>query len=220
MKELTKYSRVAAYLEKLYDKINADIFGGTLTRPVITIQSSTKAWGHLTVHDAWSIKGEGYKELNISTASLMRPIEATIATLIHEMCHQYDLVVLGIMDCSNKGLYHNRTFKQTAEAHGLICTCEAKHRGWGHTEPSDALIEWIIENDIREIPMARYDFLTAYVPGGSRTANGGEVPTATPTKSNSRRWVCPCCGTIVRSTKTVRIICADCMELMEERTAG
>ena len=123
MKELTKLSRVQAYIEKLYDKINADIFAGSLTRPVITIQSSTKAWGHLTVHDAWSIKGEGYRELNISTASLMRPIEATIGTLVHEMCHQYDLEVLGILDCSNKGLYHNRTFKQTAEAHGLILAC-------------------------------------------------------------------------------------------------
>ena len=32
-------------------------------------------------------------------------------------------------------------------------------------------------------------------------------------KSSTRRWVCPKCGTIIRSTKDVRVICADCMEL-------
>ena len=32
-------------------------------------------------------------------------------------------------------------------------------------------------------------------------------------KSSTRRWVCPKCGTIIRSTKEVRVICADCMEL-------
>ena len=39
MKELTKYSRLAGYLEKLYDKLNSDFFNGDFDRPVITIQS-------------------------------------------------------------------------------------------------------------------------------------------------------------------------------------
>ena len=47
MKELTKYSRLAGYLEKLYDKLNADFFDGELDRPVITIQSTPRAYGCL-----------------------------------------------------------------------------------------------------------------------------------------------------------------------------
>ncbi|MCC8077095.1 MAG: hypothetical protein LIO60_01875 [Oscillospiraceae bacterium] len=58
MKELTKYSRLAGYLEKLYDKLNTSFFGGQLTRPVITIQSTSRAYGHYTLYDAWSVKGE------------------------------------------------------------------------------------------------------------------------------------------------------------------
>lgn len=81
MKELTKYSRLAGYLEKLYDKLNADFFDGVLDRPVITIQSSSRSYGHYTLYDAWSVKGEGHKEINIAAGTLNRPIEYTVCTL-------------------------------------------------------------------------------------------------------------------------------------------
>lgn len=46
-------------------------------------------------------------------------------------------------------------------------------------------------------------------PGSSQTS----APKPSKSKSSTRRWVCPKCGAIIRSTKEVRIICADCMEL-------
>ena len=46
-------------------------------------------------------------------------------------------------------------------------------------------------------------------PGSSQTG----APKPPKAKSSTRRWVCPKCGTIIRSTKEVRVICADCMEL-------
>ena len=71
------------YLEKLYDKLNHDFFDYTLERPVITVQSTARAYGHYTLYDAWSIKGEGYRELNIGAGTLDRPIENVLATLLH-----------------------------------------------------------------------------------------------------------------------------------------
>lgn len=117
MKELTKYSRLAGFLEKLYDKLNTDFFDGVLERPVITIQSSSRSYGHYTLYDAWSVKGEGYKEINIAAGTLNRPIEYTVCTLLHEMCHQYNNEIINIQDCSRGGTYHNKHFKQAAEAH-------------------------------------------------------------------------------------------------------
>lgn len=46
-------------------------------------------------------------------------------------------------------------------------------------------------------------------PGSSQTG----TPKPPKAKSSTRRWVCPKCETIIRSTKEVRVICADCMEL-------
>ena len=48
MKEITKTSRLAGQLEKLYNLLNADFFGGVLEPPVITIQSTPRAYGHFT----------------------------------------------------------------------------------------------------------------------------------------------------------------------------
>ena len=79
MKEMTKYSRVAGYLEKLFDMLNADLFDGELERPIITLIPSSRSYGHYVPTPIWSIKDNCKHELNIATATLNRPIEYTIA---------------------------------------------------------------------------------------------------------------------------------------------
>lgn len=37
----------------------------------------------------------------------------------------------------------------------------------------------------------------------------------TPKRSSTRKYKCPCCGNSVRATKTVNVICGDCMKQME-----
>lgn len=216
MKELTKYSRLAMYLEKLFDRLNEDFFDGVLERPVITIQSTPRAYGHYTLYDAWSVKGEGHREINIGAGTLDRPIEAVCCTLIHEMCHQYNDTVLNVQDCSRGGMYHNKYFKQAAEQRGLTVLKTEKY-GFSRTEPGDVLLEWILNNNIQEIKITRHDVGEICIPGGEHTTSGGVKPTLpTAGKSNSRRYLCPCCHTIIRATRTVNVMCADCMELMVE----
>lgn len=43
-------------------------------------------------------------------------------------------------------------------------------------------------------------------------ANGTPVKPTAPKKGNSIKWICPCCGAIVRSTKILNIVCGDCNE--------
>ena len=214
MKEMTKYSRLAGYLEKLYDKLNVDFFNGELERPVITIQSSSRSYGHYTLYDAWSVKGEGHKEINIAAGTLNRPIEYTVSTLLHEMCHQYNNEIAKVQDCSRGGTYHNKYFRKTAEAHGMTVTRSEKY-GWSMTSPSDKLLDWILNNDIQEIKLNRNEFYGIRVAGGNAAAEGG-APTPSTRTTNSRRYVCPRCHTIVRATRSVNIICGDCGLVMVE----
>ncbi|MCL2083292.1 MAG: SprT-like family protein [Oscillospiraceae bacterium] len=210
MKKLTKYNRVAGYLNSLYDKINADFFNNELQRPVITIQSTPRAYGHFTLYNAWNIQGEGTQELNIGAGTLNRPIEYIIATLIHEMCHQHN-AVNNIQDCSRGGTYHNKFFKQSAETHGLTVSRSEKY-GWSDSLPSDELLDWILQNDLTDIDMNRNEYGGICIGGGSKTANGGAD--SPPRQSHSRRYVCPSCRAIVRATKAVNVICGDCLERM------
>lgn len=213
MKEITKTSRLAGQLEKLFNLINADFFGGELEQPVITIQSTPRAYGHYTAYEAWNVKGESRREINIGAGTLDRDIEYTVATLIHEMCHMYADTVLHEKDTSNNGVYHNKVFRRLAEAHGLVCTRSERY-GWSHTAPSDTLIEWILDNNIAEIRLNRNESYGIRVTGGN-AANAGALPRGT-AKGNSRRYHCPACGTIIRATRAVNVICGDCMRPMIE----
>ena len=85
MKDTIKTSRTAGYLEKIFRAINADWFGGELEEPIITIQSTPRAYGHVTVSKIWKSKGEERRhELNIGAETLQRPIENVVATIMHE----------------------------------------------------------------------------------------------------------------------------------------
>ena len=216
MKELVKTSRLAGSLEKLFRMINNDFFDNALAMPIITIQSTPKAYGHYSTFDAWSVKGEGQREINLGAGTLDRPIEYTCATLLHEMCHMYNDTVLHVKDCSRGGTYHNTKFRQTAEEHGLICNHTEK-RGWSDTSStlSDRLIEWVLNNNIQEIKMNRNEGYMPRIPG-NKAANGTTEQTEKPKKSNSRKYICPQCGTSIRATKQVNIGCWDCMIEMVE----
>ncbi len=212
MKEITKTSRLAGNLEKLFSKLNTDFFCGELPAPIITIQSTPKAYGHYTKYDAWNVKGESRREINIGAGTLDRPIEYTAATMLHEMCHMYNDLILHVQDTSRAGTYHNKAFKLAAETHGLICKHTDKY-GWSNTssELSDALIAWIIDSEIAEIMLNRNEGYGIRITGGAHTSNTGAAATPGKPKGNSYRYHCPQCGMIVRATKLVNVGCWDCM---------
>ena len=169
MKELTTYNRVAGYLNKVFDLLNARFFENALSRPTITIQSTPRAYGHFSLReDTWVSKLGGTHEINIGAGTLARPIEEVAATLLHEMVHYYNYEN-GVQDCSRGNTYHNRKFKSAAEAHGLTVSHSEKY-GWSHTEPSEALIDFIIETGLTDILINRNEF-SGFRITGTNTGN-------------------------------------------------
>ena len=220
MKSTIKTSRTAGQLEKMFRELNKHYYNGELPEPIITLKKTPSAYGHITTVKTWTVSTEQGTEqryeINISTATLDRPIENATATLLHEMAHLYNLVH-GIRDTSSQsGAYHNKRFKATAEAHGLVIDHHEKY-GWTITSPSEELLDFIIFMGWQDIHMT--EGLTWADMCGTGTASKGPgssqtgAPKPPKAKSSTRRWVCPKCGTIIRSTKEVRVICADCMEL-------
>ncbi len=210
MKQLTTYNRAAGYLNTIFDLLNDRYFESALSRPVITIQSTPRAYGHYTLFDAWSVDGDkGMREINIGAGTLSRPIENVVATLLHEMVH-YCNDRNGIKDCSRGNMYHNKNFKKLADA----CDLHVEHHpiyGWSITSPTDALVEFCVENNLTEIRLCRNDGGSISIPGigthaGTHSGGGAKKP------SSTRKYVCPCCGLSVRATRVVNIGCLDCSE--------
>lgn len=214
MKELTSYNRVAGYLNKVFDLLNKEYFESALSRPTITIQSTPKAYGHFSLSDnTWVSKLGGTHEINIGAGTLARPIENVVATLLHEMVHYYNYIN-GIQDCSRGNTYHNKKFKQEAEKRGLLIKHSDKY-GWSHTEPSDDLLEFVLDNDLTDILINRNENF-GFAIGGTGTHNGGTATITPPKPSSTRKYICPCCGTSVRATRVVKIKCMECDEQMVE----
>ncbi len=213
MKELVKNSRVCGYLEKIYRDLNTDKFGGELEEPIITVQSTPRAYGHVTYGKVWKSKDNQKYELNMGAGTIGRPIEETVSTMLHEMVHIYN-IMHGIQDCSRNNTYHNKKFKAKAEEVGLVIDHDPRI-GWSITSPSDALILYIAEKGWEDILINREEGYRIPIGGkkGKDTGNPeGEEPKKKP--SSTRKYICPCCGNSVRATKNVNIMCMDCNKQM------
>lgn len=208
MKQTIKTSRTAGYLEKLFRTLNTRYFGDTIEEPIITIQSTPRAYGHVTVSKAWhKANGDERHELNIAAGTLDRPIEEIVSTLLHEMVHLMNLQN-GVQDCSRGGTYHNRKFKAAAEACDLHIDYDERI-GWSVTSLTEALIDFIIEEGWEDICMSREDGCISRTPGRGSPDRTPTTPT-TPKKSSTRKYICPGCKMSVRATREVNIICGDC----------
>lgn len=211
MKELVKTSRVVGYLEKMYRQLNMDKFENELEEPVITVMSTPRSYGHVTCGKVWKAKDTYRYELNIGAGTLDRPIEYVVSTLLHEMVHIYNLQN-GIQDTSRGNTYHNKKFKAKAESVGLVIDYDRKI-GFSVTSPSEALIDYIIEQGWSDILLNRFDLIRISTGTGAASSSGDDDNQKKP--SSTRKYICPKCGMSVRATKTVNLICGDCNETMQ-----
>ena len=158
-------------------------------------------------------KNDKTYEMNISAETLNYPIEEVIDTLLHEMCHLY-CRENNIKEVSRGGKYHNKRFKEVAEAHGLTCVPCGQY-GW-NTTPGDNLVEYALNKGWNEILLGRNTLPPAMRTGATGTAQPGAATPGGKRPSSTRKVICPKCGQSVRATKKVNIICGVCMERMVE----
>lgn len=192
-------------LHNIFDKINKDIFDNELQKPVILIQQNKKkkdlALGWITVKEVWLNQDESdkRKELTIASEYLLRPIEEIAETMMHEMVHLYNSQN-DIKDCSRGGSYHNKRFKEQAEAFGLTVEKSDKY-GYAHTKLSD----WLLEK------IKGYNFNQSVFNAARMMPSAGSKKQT----KKSKKFICPRCGQSFRSTKELDIVCGKCNENFE-----
>ena len=198
----------------MFRALNKKYFDGALEEPIITIQSTPRAYGHVTVAKSWRRGLENRHELNIGAGTLDRPIENITATLLHEMVHLWNIQT-GVQDTSRGGQYHNKKFRDAATARDLDIIYDSRI-GWSITQPTEALCDFISEQGWTDIAMTRIEWGSP--PSGAGSGNAAGSATAKPTgaaNAHHRKYACPCCGNSVRATKEVHILCIDCGEVMQ-----
>lgn len=191
--EAMRMSETIKSLEDIFDKLNAIYFENALPKPVITVQTTPKAYGHCSTKKIWKSETEGMYEINLGAEFINRPKEQTCATLQHEMVHLY-CNENDIRDTCQNGRYHNKAFAVECEARDLIVEYD-RANGYAHTSPSEAFKKKIAEAGIDlTVRFARI------MPKAKAKAE----------RQKAHRYVCPICGQEVRSTSELSLICGVC----------
>lgn len=198
--------KASAELHKGFDKLNNALFGGKLPGAAITIQSQGRKKGVLgwcTVGEVWNDKDGNTKkyEINITAEYLNRPMNEVMETLLHEMIHLHNNVN-GIKDTSRGYTYHNKRYKEQAEAHGLNVEHHDKI-GWSLTslKPETERLINGFGLDASAFEIARLHF------GGAESGKGKG--------SSQTKWICGC-GTAIRATKEIDVTCNECEQKFEK----
>lgn len=191
-------------LHRSFTLLNDNFYDGQLEEPAILIMAKGKrsAYGWCTTKEVWGDKAGKIKkyEIVITAEHLDRDYIEILRTLHHEMIHLYN-ATNGIQDCSRGGTYHNTKFKEESERRGFFYDAPVdKKYGWTFSKLTDETIDiirgWGIDSTAFQI--ARMDL----------TEDGSSKK-----KTNSYKWICPCCELTVRSTKPeINIKCGDCEE--------
>lgn len=190
--------------EDAFDVLNAQFFESALSKPVITMSPTPGVFGHFTPWKSWEDEDGKHYEINLGASTLDRPLPETIATLLHEMVHQY-CEENGIKETSRGGTYHNKNFKVECEKRQLIITYD-KRVGWSVTKPAPGLVDFVESGRFEECRKKLHRL------GETRVSD----PSTGKKQSSTRKYVCPKCGMSVRATREVNIGCLDCDEQMEE----
>lgn len=211
---MLQISEIVKKTEEMFDLFNQHFYNGELIRPAITVSpdGGRGAYGWCSVYEIWNNENEAYREINICAEYIDRPISEVAATMLHEMAHLYNLTH-DIQDVSNNGYYHNTKFKATAEAHGLHIEKDPRY-GWTVTTLTDDTASWLAEQpDMVDITASRKTLLQITTTTGddseepkTTTVKGGRQTS----KNRSIKYVCPECGTIIRATREVNVVCGDC----------
>lgn len=170
---------------------------------ILVTRKTGNTMGHFTHSKPWVSGEDSFHEIMVSANYFPRGARAVLGTLIHEVAHSLDLQN-GIQGVTGDG-YHNKKFKQTAEAMGLTIT-QGNRIGWSVTEVSDECAErWADALALIEAALA----LTADVEEAGK--KGGR-------NKNLAVAICGCGEKIRLSLKTLEKcapICSECRTYFE-----
>lgn len=196
-------SEIVSKLEDCFDLLNGLYFEGKLPRPVITVQSTPKAYGYCSTKKIWKsgagAEGEGQYEINIGAEYLNRSSEQTAATICHEMVHLF-CRENELDETCQKGRYHNKFFKQEAEKRDLKIDYD-RAIGYSITAPTEIFTEKLrAAGYVLEVPFARHT-----IQKGKTKAD----------REKAHKYFCSGCGQEVKTTQELNLICGICEIPME-----
>jgi hypothetical protein len=184
------HQEIARILHEWFERFNREFFADRLPLSFLRFEPSrSTTLGHY-------LRGRNsvgaLHEINLNTLHLDRPLYEVLATLLHEMTHEWQ----DLFGRSSKRGYHNREFTAKCQALGIPCTGGYSSYTVGYADPFVALLR---QHGIEvAMPTAMSD-------------QAPESPDRSPKlrgTSTLKKWRCQC--TNIRAAVTVVAVCLRC----------
>jgi len=130
--------------------------------------------------ERWELSSEGsLHQIFLSGERLGDDAEEVAHTLVHELAHLF-AYVRGQRDCSDRGRYHNKAFRENAEALGLVVE-RSHHYGYRTTGISESL-RLRLDREIRELNAALVIRIKQNSGWSAIPGSGSDITSAEPRK--------------------------------------
>ena len=198
-----------------YDHFNAGLFGNKLPGCVITFQRRRSAYGYFAGNSWTDAKGETITDEIAMNPDMFkdRTTEATLSTLVHEMCHleQHHYGKPG------RGRYHNKEWGRMMETVGLIPSDTGGEGGKKTGERVSHYIETggAFEKYCNALLQDGFTVPWVALTGGAEDETRKRKRTASKTK-----YACPTpsCDLTVWGKPDIKVMCGECQTLLEAET--
>lgn len=182
-----------------FDYFNATLFNNELPRCILNFSRRRNSYGFFT-SERWESGEQRTHEISLNPDLLSRPMDATMATLNHEMVHLWQYVY----GKPGRSTYHNREWGQKMEEIGLIPSQTGQPGG---KKTGNRVTHYIEEGGRFAIAFANMpnDYL---LPWGSAA---GETSKESARKKKIK-YSCLTCQTNVWGKPNLCILCEQCNE--------
>lgn len=202
-------------LQQAFEHLDKALFGGTLPRPLITLQRRRHTFGYFAGARFRNEDGRTADEIALNPAHFTgRPLKDILATLAHEMVHLWQ----HHEGEPGRGRYHNRQWAEKMKEIGLQPTDTGEDGGKETGETVSHLIVPGGPFDQAADRLVAKGFLIPWkeVPTEQAPSTGdGEAGPVTAEKSGKRvRYRCPDCDLKAWAKHEARLMCADDKVLM------
>jgi hypothetical protein len=114
---MTPTLEIYSALQNAFDHFNAELFEGRLPQCLITLRSSSRAYGYMHKRRFVNIAGQQIDELGINPGYFaIQSLEEVMATLVHEMVHHWQ----NHFGSPLKTMPHDREWAEKMQSLGLM----------------------------------------------------------------------------------------------------
>ena len=201
--------------DEAYDYFNARLFDGTLPMCLITLQRKAKAYGYHSPERFISRVDEGKKidEIALNPDTFGDCTDKDILdTLVHEMAHLWQFK----FGKPSRGGYHNKEWADKMEAIGLMPSSTGQPGG---KRVGQRMSDYIIKGgpfdqacDALLVGDFRLNWQSvAYAKRGRVGQQQAEAK-----KKSKTKYSCASCGQNAWAKPESKLVCGECMEMMQE----